>query len=356
MVVDYLRSCYSTQVVFTEGQPAVWIDWYFVDESTPVLPYYTVFASGNWAEIKFANAWSGPGEVSPLPQNRPWRYGGRVGDADGRHGPCGTAEQWAGAISWPWPPQIIDPAGTPRCCQQRPNYSWGPTLPLRFGLQSAFHYGHRPRAELPVRVGLSARLVQGRHTTPELPLVASLNAGLVQARDTTPELPLVASLNAAFEQAHALGPELPLKFTLEADQVEGRSLPDTTPAKIGLGATMQAVETFTPPGGCGSLPHFLQVVFSVPGCAPVDGLTVVLGWTGTQWQGTPSSGPYLSISLLCDPVNGWTLNGLEVGPGNFTFCFPSGTDGAHPNLTGSGFLPAFPPCPGAAFTVTITRA
>jgi hypothetical protein len=106
--------------------PLVPIQWYFVDDiplnrPQPLpMPFYSAFGSGNWAEFKDGLYWfDGVGESTPDPAFRPWIPGNRplwaVG-LDGRHGPCGTPDQWVNGVPWPWTP--LPPS--PTCCQQVP--------------------------------------------------------------------------------------------------------------------------------------------------------------------------------------------------------------------------------------------
>lgn len=62
MGVDLLRSCYETDMQFYEppGQP-VKVKWWFCRPDAKVLPYYTRFASGNWASSR--DDWTGLGEI-----------------------------------------------------------------------------------------------------------------------------------------------------------------------------------------------------------------------------------------------------------------------------------------------------
>lgn len=77
--VDFLRSCYSTQMrVFQDpGAPLVDVQWYFVPSNRPALPVETVFTSRNWEP--YPVGWPALGEVEGAA--RPWRNGSLVGDA-----------------------------------------------------------------------------------------------------------------------------------------------------------------------------------------------------------------------------------------------------------------------------------
>lgn len=72
MVVDMLRSCYSTMVkFFVDSDLEIPVQWYFCDEHALPYPGHTLFGSGNWASSR--DDWPGPGEVLGAP--RPWNNG-----------------------------------------------------------------------------------------------------------------------------------------------------------------------------------------------------------------------------------------------------------------------------------------
>lgn len=123
--MDYVRSCYRTLVRFSVNplSPLVEIQWYFVDDIQHPrnLPFYTRFASGNWAnEHGCPQDWPDVGEVSPFPKDRVWKNGDRPFPPGGGSLPCGTEAQWGGNIAWPWTPIAVNPNGTPVCCLARP--------------------------------------------------------------------------------------------------------------------------------------------------------------------------------------------------------------------------------------------
>lgn len=122
---DWLRSCYRTLVRMSPdpAAPLVEIQWYFIDDAAHprALPYYTRFASGNWAADKTCpQAWPGVGEDSPFPKDRPYLKGVRPFPPGGGALPCGTEAQWGGNITWPWTPIAVNPNGTPICCLAKP--------------------------------------------------------------------------------------------------------------------------------------------------------------------------------------------------------------------------------------------
>lgn len=340
MIVDYLRSCYSAQMLFSEGNPPVWVDWYFVPPSTPVLPYYTRFASGNWAHFKFANSWTGPGEVSPDPTTRPWRYGGRVGDATGNSGPCGTAEQWAGQISLPWPPQIIDPAGTPRCCFVPRTYSWQPIFHPALALQVTFSQ--------PSTLALSTELTELG------PVALALN--LATSASTGPALSAVVQLLTELPELGPLPASQALSLAISPQGIHEGETVATPSAVLGMSAKMYTPTMITPAGGCGSLPAQLLCAVSSPGCPALDGMLIHLAWSASNnwWEGTTTVGPdQFSFTLVCQ-VGSWVwemfwFSFIQSGGG------ATGTSGPAPEL--SSPVPGIwtnGPCPGMSFNFVLT--
>jgi len=90
MAVDFLRSCYATQMkFFTDSDTYVAVRWYFCAPGAKNFPGYTRFGSGNWASDKLD--WPGVGEVLGSP--RPW--------VDGSPPPWGTSVCLSLAIDCP---------------------------------------------------------------------------------------------------------------------------------------------------------------------------------------------------------------------------------------------------------------
>lgn len=72
MVMDLLRSCYTTEMRFFNDNPlAIKVQWYFARPLAMPFPEPHLFGSGNWASDRFF--WPGPGEV--LGAARPYSDG-----------------------------------------------------------------------------------------------------------------------------------------------------------------------------------------------------------------------------------------------------------------------------------------
>jgi hypothetical protein len=109
LIVDCLRSCYSTKVRFFPNDPTQTdVIWYFVPEDRPFLPFASAFASRNyddertdWPDGKQqppAGDGTEVGEVLGAP--RPWRDGSDPIHYPGTH-VLGTAQQFAKGIDPP---------------------------------------------------------------------------------------------------------------------------------------------------------------------------------------------------------------------------------------------------------------
>jgi hypothetical protein len=83
MVMDYVRSCYSTKMRFFNDDPSRLSDvqWYFADPGASIFPGHHRFASLNWSSRELP---SGPiGEVAGQP--RPYSKGAIAGRPLGTH-------------------------------------------------------------------------------------------------------------------------------------------------------------------------------------------------------------------------------------------------------------------------------
>lgn len=111
--VDFLRSCYETEVRFYRDIPDTCrVRWSYVPEGTPFVPYPNSWVSSNWD--------SDPKplfDIGELPEyGKPWVDGLPIGTLPQIH-VCGTREQWS--IGMPRPPAVpvaVDADGVPLCC------------------------------------------------------------------------------------------------------------------------------------------------------------------------------------------------------------------------------------------------
>lgn len=117
MAVDLARSCYSTQMQFYDDPTQLCtVDWYFVDEETPFIPYPTPFHSRIWDNDIVG--YQGIGEVYGAP--RVYSKGFPIASVTGQGPPCGTADQWLnGQPAPPVVPVPVDVFGTPLCCNRK---------------------------------------------------------------------------------------------------------------------------------------------------------------------------------------------------------------------------------------------
>jgi len=70
LVMDYLRSAYTTYMVFRPGDPPVQVRWYFTPPGAKAFPGFHAFASTNWM-----NRNSDVGDLGEQPGVKPWVNG-----------------------------------------------------------------------------------------------------------------------------------------------------------------------------------------------------------------------------------------------------------------------------------------
>lgn len=128
--MDLLRSCYRAPMrFFSESDQETTVQWYFVDQGTPFVPYPNSFVSCNWDTDPKGRLVIG--DQADL--GRTWVNGARPpGIPNPPARPCGTAEQWLnGDAQPPAVPVPLSPEGVPLCCL--PPGAFGP-FPFEPGL------------------------------------------------------------------------------------------------------------------------------------------------------------------------------------------------------------------------------
>jgi len=88
MIVDYVRSCYSTEMVFRVGDDPVSVEWHFADPAAGLFPGWNAFASGNWDARKLY-----AGQLGEQPGNKPWKKGIPLGRGTALFG-CTDVLSW----------------------------------------------------------------------------------------------------------------------------------------------------------------------------------------------------------------------------------------------------------------------
>jgi hypothetical protein len=112
MVMDYLRSCYSTKAVFKVGGHESGIKWYFAPDGALKFPHPHVFSSLNWCAPTCEPY--DLGEVVGRP--RPWSNGATPVEASGQ-GFCGDPDEFRyGIADYLADPRAEFPDGLPTCC------------------------------------------------------------------------------------------------------------------------------------------------------------------------------------------------------------------------------------------------
>lgn len=111
-IVDVLRSCYACDLRTFHDDPTkkTRVQWYFVPESRPTLPYPSAFGTRVW-ELEELDP-----DIGELNEPRPWR-GGLPPANVSTGGLCGSAEQWAhGCSSSDALPALYPGTLLPTCC------------------------------------------------------------------------------------------------------------------------------------------------------------------------------------------------------------------------------------------------
>jgi hypothetical protein len=118
MVMDWLRSAYSTKARFIKDDPTQWdIIWYRCADGALPFPQRHVFTSLNWGNRKADMP--GVGEVGGVP--RPWRAGANPGVGGEGITFCGSVTDfWEGMASPLADPRPTLPDGLPACCGPPP--------------------------------------------------------------------------------------------------------------------------------------------------------------------------------------------------------------------------------------------
>lgn len=113
-VMDILRSCYSTQMVFWEGPGgSAQVEWYFVPDTTPALtPGRHLYGSSIWDTQ--GPAMLGPGE-NVLDQ-KSYSKGASPGIPDATSGSCTPPQWWTEGVPVGSPPLTLNADGNPACC------------------------------------------------------------------------------------------------------------------------------------------------------------------------------------------------------------------------------------------------
>jgi hypothetical protein len=111
--MDYLRSCYSTDMQFDlAGNIVGKVKWYWAAKGAKIFPYQNSFSSDNW--ITPSNSTLGLGEVWNSP--RPWRNGSLLVVPPGDGHVCGDISWFTDGCPSDAPPLPRSPSGLALCC------------------------------------------------------------------------------------------------------------------------------------------------------------------------------------------------------------------------------------------------
>jgi hypothetical protein len=352
--VGVARVPYRAYMDFGDGNPPVLVQYYFVDDKTPFLPFPVNFANRfTWSTRK---PWLPfVGEVW-TPSN-PRVSGARVRAYPLGHW-IGTPQQWLTGL----------PPGTPYVPLIAPGTPQG-TAPNVAGVAAGIALARVQarvrsrswaivRVSAAARVGVSADTRQGasRSVSASVNCLASAatsaagrgtghaTAGCLASALTGGTGHATGSAKAtvsAAAQTAAAGHGLPQATATAATSAVTHSPGKATVKATGtcsVSAATAAFQVVTPTGGCGSLPASMKCRFtggSGQWSTRYAGLTVTLTWGGTAWSfsGTDNLGSAFNGGMSCNAgTHAWDF-GFNVPLANTTH--PTGTSGASPNLTGT---------------------
>jgi len=122
MIVDYVRSCYSTQMRFTEGEAPVAVTWHFAKEGAGLFPGWNSFASRNWDSRQSLG--DEIGEVGPYvwSNGKPLEYGNDMFT-------CDDLDWFDTGIPVGEVPPQPNPDWPPDCCSEAPPPCCGCNIP-----------------------------------------------------------------------------------------------------------------------------------------------------------------------------------------------------------------------------------
>lgn len=127
--MDYLRSCYSTDMQFDlAGEIVGKVKWYWAAKGAKIFPYQNSFSSDNW--ITPSNSTLGLGEVWTSP--RPWRNGSLLVVPPGDGHVCGDISWFTDGCPSDAAPLQRSPSGLALCCSTG-GLLLGGDYKLRFG-------------------------------------------------------------------------------------------------------------------------------------------------------------------------------------------------------------------------------
>lgn len=109
-MVDYLRSCYSTDMVLRKDGVRSQIVWYFALPGAPLVPYNHSLHSLNWSRPDYGQGQIG--EVIGAP--RPWRDGSYpdfIGQPSPSYSMAGLPQDWRDGAPLTYGPTIVTYTG-----------------------------------------------------------------------------------------------------------------------------------------------------------------------------------------------------------------------------------------------------
>lgn len=119
--MDYLRSCYTTTMRFSDTGPAVPVKWLRPKPGAPFLGVPTLFGSSVWTDANDPTITVG--ELQK-PFRSTWSNGANGGAPDGTVN-CGNDDDLENGVDGPYdPPRMVNGNGWPLCCNPPPPLCW----------------------------------------------------------------------------------------------------------------------------------------------------------------------------------------------------------------------------------------
>lgn len=289
-MVDWVRSCYRTDMRFSTGEDdsLVRVKWYFVDPSTPLFPGYNRFASRNWDPSKEPTEWVGEiGEAYITPPERPWRNGQGSPTPGCVQCGCCPSPWWQTGVPWPWP-QLYP--WSRLCINGRARFfiprSWIGDAGLRIDGAAQFIHGHNLVGSAPLLIDGAAVFAAGFAWTGSAPLKINGACALWSPYHWLGRAPLKANGSSTFRGFYAWRGQAPLKITGTATIKRGWFQHGSAPLKIGGSAHFPGrVWTGSAPLKVGGTAD-VQGVGSWTGSAPLEIGGEADIDAGTAWTGS----------------------------------------------------------------------
>ena len=122
MIVDFIRSCYTVDMILRRGDLPVRVRWYRAPDGAEVFPGPHLYSSTNWEEEG-----EGVADVGEVPGTQKWDSGVNRSKTTG-HFLCGRLGAWRYGADKTDRNLVLDIWGRPKCCNLPPLVGPDPTF------------------------------------------------------------------------------------------------------------------------------------------------------------------------------------------------------------------------------------